>query len=149
VAKKRLPPENTGKGTTGRFVPCPAMRWRHPRVRRAFEVKWSSKRRDGETKVCFYFACSECEPKCQVFLNDWAEHSGWTIPEAEAEGFVPKCTDERKVELLAELGLTMAAPPPPPPPPNWRPPMPPHRYGPIPKTTKGSKLAPRRPSPNQ
>ena len=137
VAKpKKAPPENTGKGRTGRFVPCPAMRWRHPRARKAFEVKWSSKRARGEIRVYYYFACSECEPKTQVFLNDWVPNAGWTIPQAEAEGFVPKCNDERRAELLAEMGLTQQNPLPPPPPPNWRPPVPPTAYMKVHKTKR-------------
>ena len=107
------------------------MPWRHPRVRRAFEVRWSQKQgRHGEEKLSFFYSCSECEPRCQVFLNDWTEDDGWTIPECEAQGFHPKCTDQRRDELLKELGVKMAAPMLPPPPPNWRPPVPP-AYVPV------------------
>jgi hypothetical protein len=86
-------------------VPCPATPWRHPEDRKAFEVRWSAKKKRGVTKVYYFYACSVCEPKTQVFLNDWTPGDGYTIPGAEADGWQPKVTRERKMELLAELGL--------------------------------------------
>lgn len=135
--RKKSPPEETKRGTTGRFVPCPAMLWRHPRSRRAFEVKWSVKR----NRVHYYYACGECEPKCQVFLNDWTEKDGWTLPEAEAAGFEPKCTDERRLELLEELGLQQATPQVPPLPPDWRP------TGPLPYVSVPLRKKKKKPKP--
>jgi hypothetical protein len=81
------------------------MRWRHPEDRVAIEVRWSAKKRGGKTHVYYYFSCSVCEPKAQVFLNDWTESDGLTVVQAEAEGYRPKVAAERKAELLAELGL--------------------------------------------
>jgi len=134
-------PASKQRGRTGRFVPCPATRWRHPEDRLAFEVRWSARVRRGEVVVCFFFDCSSCTPNTRVFLNDWREQDGFTIPEAEAEGYRPKCTAERKAELLRELGLQQIVVPGMP----WAPgmPPPPHmpapaRYAPIRKKRKAS-----------
>jgi hypothetical protein len=121
----KKPPEHNAKGRTGRFVPCPAERWRHPEDRVAFEVRWSAKRKSGLIQVYHFYACSVCEPKTQVFLNDWNEGDGFTVVEAEAAGYRPKVTKERKAELLQELGLKQVQqpwPPHQPPPPGFPPP---------------------------
>lgn len=138
VVAKKKPPEVTGKGYTGRFVPCPAARWRHPDDMIAVEVRWTAKLKQGERRVYYYFRCPECQPACQVFLNDWDDHCGLTLVEAEAEGYRPKVSRDRRAELLKELGLQQVAGPSLQPPGPWAHPRPPAapfpgpHYAPIP-----------------
>lgn len=96
------------KGTTGRFVSCAVWLWNHPHVRAAYEVEWSKTRKPGrEEKTHFFYRCSYCGSR--TFMPKWKEARGWTVVEAEAAGF--QCLDledDRRAELLAELGLQMA-----------------------------------------
>jgi hypothetical protein len=98
---------------TGRFIPCPAMLWRHPEDRNAYEIWRSEKIKNGQLRVYYYYRCGACDPVGQYFLNDWSDSSGYTIVEAEAAGFKPKVSPERKADLLKELGLQQMTPPPP------------------------------------
>lgn len=150
VADSKKVPEETGRGFTGRFVPCPATPWRHPEERRAFEVRWSTKVKRGDRRVYFFFTCTCCTPNSTIFLNDWTENSGFTLVEAEAAGFRPKVNRERREELLKELGLRQIAGPQqiPPVPAPWPPmhPLPrvpqvPPGYAPYKKPSKKKKKA--------
>lgn len=150
MAKKKskrpsVPDPNT-KGGTGRFVPCPAGRWLHPTAPVVSEVRWSISKPKGVEKLSVYVTCGECEPPTRTFFSSvtWdLEKHGFTIPEAEREGYRVKVTPERRAELLAELGLRDAPRPShlPPPglPPGWSPPPPPPSHGPyapLPKKPK-------------
>ena len=96
------------KGATGRFVPCPVGEWSHPSVRIGIEIKYSlftKNEKKHKQKVTYYwFRCGFCGVR--VFLHAWRRTSGMTVVEAEQRGFVlPELTEERRIELLAELGL--------------------------------------------
>jgi len=102
------------KGAAGRFVPCPVGEWNHPSVRIAIEVKYSlftKTDKKHKQKVTYYwFRCGFCGVR--VFLHAWRKTNGMTVVEAEQRGFaLPELSEERRIELLAELGLKPVPPP--------------------------------------
>lgn len=104
------------KGGAGRFVPCPVGEWNHPSVRIAIEVKYSlftKTDKKHKQKVTYYwFRCGFCGVR--VFLHAWRKTAGMTIVEAEQRGYaLPELSEERRIELLAELGLKPVPPQPP------------------------------------
>jgi len=118
------------KGGAGRFVPCPVGEWNHPSLRIAIEVKYSlftKTEKKHKQKVTYYwFRCGFCGVR--VFLHAWRKTNGMTVVEAEQRGFaLPELSEERRIELLAELGLKPALPSQQSPQPAWNPyPQPPY-----------------------
>lgn len=112
-------------------MPCPVNGDAHPELL-ALEIKRTYDRKDKER---FSVCCSICNTR--VFLNNWQPSvRSRTIVMAEAEGLHPVgITEERRIELLRELGLSMARAPQSQPQP-WlnQPPAPP--YMPLPRTAK-------------
>lgn len=104
--------QETGKGSTGRFMPCPVGLYSHPDNRTSCEIKWSTKkRRNGRLGTAYYYSCAYCGTRTFVNDDDWRPTWGMTILEVEEEGYaLPKMSVDRKDELLAEFGLKRARP---------------------------------------
>lgn len=131
--KRNDPPEDRSQGWTGKFVECVAGKHgTHPEMATAYEVKWSvSQKARGKPRTSYYILCAIC--KTRTFLNGWRPKYGMTLVEAEAKGFtLLGLSQERKDELLAELGLEQVQPraanAPPLPPPGY-----PGPFGPPPQ----------------
>jgi len=139
--KKPDPNSHLPVGPTGVFVACNLNGDAHPE-RVALEIQRS---RTDKGKTTHFAYCPFCSSR--QFCNNWIAKAPnkikgppytatMNIVQAEAVGLHPvRITDERKAELLAELGLQMANTPGPPGPPSWHQPQPPY----VPKLKKARK----------
>ncbi len=136
------PNEGLPLGATGVFVACSLNGDAHPECV-AIEIHRTE---DARGKIRHHAFCPFCNSR--QFLNNWIAKDPkackglpragtMNLPQAEGIGLhCARITEERRVELLAELGLRMASPPGPPGPPSWHQPRPPIVPAPPPRNKK-------------